>query len=187
MYLLDEDYFELTTLYNSLLNSLKNDFINNYEVTLENALAYIQDFYAKLPNLTSETINLSIYNIPSNGILSLYGFQLCRYTNILLYDFLNILNMSPIKQYIYIDDNNDWHQVNITDANHIVICIIQNENKLFLDLYNNIYFRDNLAPITIPDKIFVTNSQVFEELDSITSLMNKYINAIKLGIKHLYN
>lgn len=77
MYLFDEDYFELTTLYNSLLNSLKNDFINNYEVTLENALAYIQDFYAKLPNLTSTTKTQSIYIIPSNGILSLYGFQLC--------------------------------------------------------------------------------------------------------------
>lgn len=98
MYLLDKDYLELTTLYNSLLNLLKNEFINNYEVTLENALAYIQYFYAKLPNITFTTKIPSIYNIPSYDILSLYGFKLCWYTNILLYDLLNILNMSPIKQ-----------------------------------------------------------------------------------------
>lgn len=45
MYLLDEDYTKLATLYNSLLNLLKTEFINNYEITIANAISYIHNFY----------------------------------------------------------------------------------------------------------------------------------------------
>ncbi len=107
MYLLDEDYTKLATLYNSLLNLLKTEFINNYEITIANAISYIHNFYLQLQVKSSDTFIPHFYNLPSDGILSLYGFQICRYTNILLFDFLNILGLNPIIQYIYIDNKND--------------------------------------------------------------------------------
>lgn len=107
MYLLEEDFIKLTSLYNSLLNLLKNEFTNYYQVTIENAISYIHNFYLQLQVKSSDTFIPHFYNLPSDGILSLYGFQICRYTNILLFDFLNILGLNPIIQYIYIDNKND--------------------------------------------------------------------------------
>lgn len=48
MYLLEEDFIKLTSLYNSLLNLLKKEFINNYEITIANAISYIHNFYLQL-------------------------------------------------------------------------------------------------------------------------------------------
>lgn len=187
MYLLDEDYTKLATLYNSLLNLLKNEFTNYYQVTIENAISYIHNFYLQLQVKSSDTFIPPLYNLPSDGILSLYGFQICRYTNILLFDFLNILELNPIIQYIYIDNKNDWHQVNAINANHVVVCILKNNNKLFLDLHNDIYFNDDLTLINIPSQITVQNLLYIPILKDINDIINKYINAQKLGIKHLYN
>ena len=187
MYLLDEDYTKLAALYNSILNLLKTEFTNYYQVTIENAISYIRNFYLQLQAKSSDTLIPSIYNLPSNAILSLYGFQICRYTNILLFDFLNILGLNPIIQYIYIDNNNDWHQVNAINANHVVVCIFQNNNKLFLDLHNNIYFHDDLTLINIPSQIAVQNLLYIPILKDINDIIDKYINVQILGIKHLYN
>ena len=181
MYLLDENYTKLATLYNSILNLLKNEFTNYYQVTIENAISYIHNFYLQLQVKSSDTF------LPSDGILSLYGFQICRYTNILLFDFLNILELNPIIQYIYIDNKNDWHQLNAINANHVVVCILKNNNKLFLDLHNNIYFNDDLTLINIPSQITVQNLLYIPILKDINDIINKYINVQKLGIKHLYN
>lgn len=186
MYLLEEDFIKLTSLYNSLLNLLKKEFINNYQVTIENAISYIHNFYLQLQIKSSDTFIPPLYNLPSDGILSLYGFQICRYTNILLFDFLNILELNPIIQYIYIDNKNDWHQVNAINANHVVVCIFQNNNKLFLDLHNNIYFNDDLTLINIPSQITVQNLLYIPILKDINDIINKYINAQKLGIKHYF-
>lgn len=187
MYLLEEDFIKLTSLYNSLLNLLKNEFTNYYQVTIKNAISYIHNFYLQLQVKSSDTFIPPLYNLPSDGILSLYGFQICRYTNILLFDFLNILGLNPIIQYIYIDNKNDWHQVNAINANHVVVCILKNNNKLFLDLHNNIYFNDDLTLINIPSQITVQNLLYIPILKDINDIINKYINAQKLGIKHLYN
>lgn len=187
MYLLEEDFIKLTSLYNSLLNLLKTEFTNYYQVTIENAISYIHNFYLQLQVKSSDTFIPHFYNLPSDGILSLYGFQICRYTNILLFDFLNILELNPIIQYIYIDNKNDWHQVDAINANHVVVCILKNNNKLFLDLHNNIYFNDNLTLINIPSQITVQNLLYIPILKDINDIINKYINAQKLGIKHLYN
>ena len=178
MYLLDEYYTKLATLYNSILNLLKNEFTNYYQVTIENAISYIHNFYLQLQVKSSDTFIPPLYNLPSDGILSLYGFQICRYTNILLFDFLNILELNPIIQYIYIDAIN---------SNHVVVCIFQNNNKLFLDLHNNIYFNDDLTLINIPSQITVQNLLYIPILKDINDIIHKYINAQKLGIKHLYN
>lgn len=187
MYLLEEDFIKLTSLYNSLLNLLKNEFTNYYQVTIENVISYIHNFYLQLQVKSSDTFIPPLYNLPSDGILSLYGFQICRYTNILLFDCLNILILNPIIQYIYIDNKNDWHQVNAINANHVVVCILKNNNKLFLDLHNNIYFNDDLTLINIPSQITVQNLLYIPILKDINDIINKYINAQKLGIKHLYN
>ena len=187
MYLLDENYTKLATLYNSILNLLKTEFTNYYQVTFENAISYIHNFYLQLQVKSSDTFIPPLYNLPSDGILSLYGFQICRYTNILIFDFLNILGLNPIIQYIYIDNKNDWHQVNAINANHVVVCILKNNNKLFLDLHNNIYFNDDLTLINIPSQISVQNLLYIPILKDINDIINKYINAQKLGIKHLYN
>ena len=48
MYLLEEDFIKLTSLYNSLLNLLKNEFTNYYQVTIENVISYIHTFYLQL-------------------------------------------------------------------------------------------------------------------------------------------
>lgn len=78
MYLLEEDFIKLTSLYNSLLNLLKKEFINNYEITIANAISYIHNFYLQLQVKSSDTLIPHLYNLPSDGILSLYGFQICR-------------------------------------------------------------------------------------------------------------
>ena len=53
--------------------------------------------------------------------------------------------------------------------------------------YNNSYFKDNLTLINIPSWIVVQNSLFIPILKDINDIIDKYINAQKLGIKHLYN
>ena len=139
MELLEEDLNELNFLYENILILLKEKFILNNTLNLKNALEFISCFYSKLlifNNTNKEPPFIS--NLPSNGILSICGYQRCRIANKFLYDFLNKLNLNPTLQYIYTDENNVWHIVSPINANHLIVAINFNNQTYYLDLYNEV-------------------------------------------------
>lgn len=186
MELLKDDYEKLKFLYKDVLNLLKQDFIFQRSININSALGYIDSFYSEV--LLNDNITpLCICNLPSDGILSLYGYQVCRTTNIFLYDFLKKLDLNPFIQYIYIDKNNDWHIVDANSANHLVVCIIDNGLKLFLDLYNRLYFYSNLKEVDICNDVNISKLKYAKSIKEIIDTLDKYKTLQDIGIKHIYS
>lgn len=188
MWLSEEDFERINSLYKTILSLLEQDFISKNNINIKNALEYINAFYSKmLLENNVDSNSPTIYNLPSNGILSLCGYQVCRNTNAFLYDFLKELNLKPIMQYIYIDENNDWHKVNASSANHLIVCIVDAGSKVFLDLYNGLYFDSELETISIDNSINIDKLIYRKPVKDIRNVINKYKILQKLEIKHVYS
>ena len=110
MELLDEDNIKINLLYKCILNSLKEEFKIKSINDLKGTISYINSFYDKLIE-QKNSVEPKLYNLSSYGVLSLCGYQICRNTNMLLYDILKKLNFNPSIQYIFVDNNNDWYKV----------------------------------------------------------------------------
>lgn len=188
MEMLDEDIEIIDILYRKILNLLKHELVKEKEINLENALEYISSFYSKLLIPTSnKNQSPSLYNLTSDGVLSLCGYQVCRNTNTFLYDFLKELDLEPIIQYIYIDENNDWHRVKANSANHLVVSITNNNKDLFLDLYSGLYFDSNLERIDINNNMNI-NKEIYEKsLKELNEIIKKYQTLQSLGVRHVYS
>ena len=187
MWLSEEDFERINSLYKTMLSLLKQEFISQNNINIKNALEYINTFYSKVLLENNVDSNLPIiYNLPSDGIFSLCGYQVCRNTNTFLFDFLNELNFNPIIQYIYIDENNDWHKVNANSANHLVVCITYHDSKLFLDLYNGLYFDSKLKPIIIDNSVNISELAYSKQIEDIRNVIDKYKVLHSLGINHTY-
>ena len=187
MYISDEDIEIIDTLYKEILSLLKQELLKEREIDLKNALEYISSFYSELliPK-SNNNLSPSLYNLTSDGVLSLCGYQVCRNTNTFLYDFLKELNLKPKIQYIYIDENNDWHRVRASYANHLVVCITSDNQELVLDLYNRLYFNSNLEIIDIDNKINI-NKEIYKESIEESKIINKYKTLQGYGTKYVYS
>lgn len=86
MKILDKDLLEINNLYSQFIDMLVNDFRNNSDGSVQNALSFISVVYNNFINKKRD-ICPSIDNISSLCIYSLYGFQVCRTTNSMLFDF----------------------------------------------------------------------------------------------------
>lgn len=189
MELLEEDLNELNFLYENILILLKEKFILNNTLNLKNALEFISCFYSKLlifNNTNKEPPFIS--NLPSNGILSICGYQRCRIANKFLYDFLNKLNLNPTLQYIYTDENNVWHIVSPINANHLIVAINFNNQTYYLDLYNEFYFDSNFKLIELDNKnIDIDDLLQHKYFQQIMEIISIYAKNAELGIKHIYS
>lgn len=190
MKLSEEDLERINYLYKSFLDLLAQKFFSYSALTLKSALEFIHYFYSKLSTTTINTSNdnsLIIVNLLNNGILSLCGYRACRNTNAFLYDFLKKINLDPIFQCIYIDENNDWHIVTPIKANHLIVAINYNNQKYYLDLHNGLYFDSDLKTIVI-NKITIDIDELInnEILLEIKKIISKYVRYQEHGIKYIY-
>lgn len=188
MWLSEEDFEKINFLYKNILSLLKQEFISKNDINIKNALGYINSFYSKILLESNVDINSPIlYNLSSDGILSLCGYQVCRNTNVFLYDFLEELNFKPTIQHIYVDKSNDWHRVDASSANHLIVCITDVSSKLFLDLYNGLYFNSELETISINNNIDINTLIYQKPIEDIKNVIEKYKVLQNIGIKNTYS
>lgn len=183
-YLLKKDKNKLYNLYNDILNDIVRDIINNKIDDLNSIIGYIHNIF---DIYISESDNITPYicDIPSDGIYALLGSNICRYKNIFLYDLFNKLMFNVKKQYISIDDRTWYRLDNCYGANHIVVKMIYNNEELYLDLTNRIYFNDKSEFMNInkySNTININNDKI-NELDDIIEFYRVYE---RLGVEHIY-
>ena len=169
MKILDKDLSEIDNLYDKFIKMMIESFNNNYGVNIQNALSFINQIYKDL-------------------IYSLYGFQVCRTTNSMLYDFMKGIGLDVTLKTVFIDDNGDWHIVKPIIANHVVVNM-KDGNKYF-DLYNDLFVeKDNgkINTIEVDNKRVKIDYSKYEEIISrISDILDRYLLLEKLGIEKVY-
>lgn len=188
MKLAHEDVLELTTLYKNVLIMLKNETILQNITDFKDVLSYINSVYHKLIEAHgNEEIEPVLSNLPNYGILSLGGYQTCRSANTFLYDFLSVLDLNASKQYIFVDENNDWRRVEKRNANHLVVSTVNNGYQMYLDLFNGIFFDSNLKAFNIDSNVYVDEEKYIKSINQIRLIINRYKHLQNLGINYIYN
>lgn len=191
MMMIDEDLFEIEELYNQFIEMMVDDFINDYDINVKNALLFINQIYKNIIVQNKKEEYPNIDNISNLGIYSLYGFQVCRSTNKLLYDYMNLIGFNVNLRYIFIDNNNDWHIVEPKLANHIVVNMKDDESDKYFDLHSNLYFEksnDKINSIKIDDyKSKINLYQYKSIINKINKKFDKYLLLEKMGVEIVYS
>lgn len=187
------------------------DFINNkYKDFLLNLKKYLQSndknvlIYSKIIiNMLhkgyfsmDKTIvfenNYNYIDLPSNisnGVHIMYGICCCRHATEFLNDFLHVLEFNPSFMYILVD-NNVWHKVEPTKANHVVLLlnycgyeyIVDPTNKFICQIENNGMLK--LIDIENLNNISDYNDPNIEDIGKV---LRKYYTYKNLGINHIYD
>ena len=188
MKILDKDLSEIDNLYDKFIKMMIESFNNNYGVNIQNALSFINQIYKDLIVTNKREKYPSIDYIKSLGVYSLYGFQVCRTTNSMLYDFMKGIGLDVTLKTVFIDDNGDWHIVKPIIANHVVVNM-KDGNKYF-DLYNDLFVeKDNgkISTIEVNNKRVKIDYSKYEEIISrISDILDRYLLLEKLGIEKVY-
>lgn len=183
-YLLKRDKDKIYSLYNDILNDIVRDIINNCIYNLKDIIGYIHSLFDIYIN-ESDNITPFICDIPSDGVYALLGSNICRYKNIFLYDILNKLNYNVEKQYINVDDRTWYRLDNASGATHVVVKMLYNNEELYLDLTNRIYFNDKLEYINI-DKYNGLIDFNINKINILDNIIEFYRVHERLGVEHIY-
>ena len=183
-YLLNRDKDNLYNLYNDILNDIVRDIINNEIDDLNGIIGYIHSLF-DIYISDSDNITPFICDIPSDGIYALLGSNKCRFKNMFLYDLLTKLNYNVDKQYINVDDRTWYRLDNCDGANHIVVKLIYNNEELYLDLANRIYFNDKLEFMNI-NKYSNTININNDKINVLDDIIEYYRVHERLGVEHIY-
>lgn len=183
-YLLNKDKDIVYNLYNDILNDIVRDIINNEINDLNGIISYIHSLFDIYISESNNNIT-SICDIPSDGIYALLGSNKCRFKNMFLYDLLIKLNYNVDKQYINVDGRTWYRLDNIDGANHLVVKMLYNNEELYLDLANRIYFNDKLEFININkyNNVIKFNNDKINILDDIIEFYRVHE---RLGVEHIY-
>ena len=183
-YLLNKHKDKLYNTYNDILNEITKDIINNKIDNMEDIISYIHSFFDIYIEYDNDIIPY-ICDIPSDGLFALLGNNICRNMNKFLYDILSKLNYKVELQYIKID-NDTWYRLdNSRGANHIVVKILYNNEILYLDLTNRLYFNDKLEFIDINKYNGIININT-DKIDILDNIIDFYRVHEKLGVEHVY-
>ena len=190
MKIVDTDLIKVKELYNQFIKLMVKDFNDNYDVNIENALAFIAQFYKELISNIKREKHPEVSNLPSLGIYCLCGFNVCRTTNTLSYDFLNEIGFDLHLQFVHIDENNDWHIGKNMYANHVVVCIDKKASTIYFDLVNDLCFEtvnDKINVISIDSKDIKIDYDNYKEIiNQISNTLDKYLLYENLGIERVY-
>ena len=170
MKILDNDLSKIDNLYDKFIKMMIESFNNNYGVNIQNALSFINQIYKDLIVTNKREKYPSIDYIKSLGVYSLYGFQVCRTTNNMLYDFMKGIGLDVTLKTVFIDDNGDWHIVKPIIANHVVVNMEDGKINKYFDLYNDLFVeKDNgkISTIEVDNKkdIFKLDFSIPSSLD----------------------
>ena len=190
MKILDNDLSEIDNLYDKFIKMMIESFNNNYGVNIQNALSFINQIYKDLIVTNKREKYPSIDYIKSLGVYSLYGFQVCRTTNNMLYDFMKGIGLDVTLKTVFIDDNGDWHIVKPIIANHVVVNMKDGKINKYFDLYNELFVeKDNgkISTIDVDNKRVKIDYSKYEEIISrISDILDRYLLLEKLGIEKVY-
>ena len=190
MKILDKDLLEINNLYSRFIEMLSPDFRSNSDGSVQNALSFISGVYNNFINKKRD-ICPSIDNISSLGVYSLYGFQVCRTTNSMLFDFMKKVGFDVILKTILIDENEDWSVVEAIHANHMVVSMKSLKKSKYFDLFNGLFFEKESGEIKsieideIKPKIDYSQYEVI--INRISEILDKYLLLEKLGIEKVYS
>ena len=190
MKILDKDLLEINNLYSRFIEILSTDFRSNSDGSVQNALSFISGVYNNFINKKRD-ICPSIDNISSLGVYSLYGFQVCRTTNSMLFDFMKKVGFDVILKTILIDENEDWSVVEAIHANHMVVSMKSLKKSKYFDLFNGLFFEKESGEIRsieideIKPKIDYSQYEVI--INRISEILDKYLLLEKLGIEKVYS
>ena len=189
MKILDKDLLEINNLYSSFIEMLSTDFRSNSDGSVQNVLSFISGVYNNFINKKRDICPI-IDNISSLGVYSLYGFQVCRTTNNMLYDFMKGIGLDVTLKTVFIDDNGDWHIVKPISANHVVVNMNDGKINKYFDLYNDLFVeKDNgkISTIEVDNKRVKIDYSKYEEIISrISDILDRYLLLEKLGIEKVY-
>ena len=190
MKILDNDLSKIDNLYDKFIKMMIESFNNNYGVNIQNALSFINQIYKDLIVTNKREKYPSIDYIKSLGVYSLYGFQVCRTTNNMLYDFMKGIGLDVTLKTVFIDDNGDWHIVKPISANHVVVNMKDGKINEYFDLYNDLFVeKDNgkISTIEVDNKRVKIDYSKYEEIISrISDILDRYLLLEKLGIGKVY-
>ena len=190
MKILDNDLSEIGNLYDKFIKMMIESFNNNYGVNIQNALSFINQIYKDLIVTNKREKYPSIDYIKSLGVYSLYGFQVCRTTNNMLYDFMKGIGLDVTLKTVFIDDNGDWHIVKPIIANHVVVNMKDEKINKYFDLYNDLFVeKDNgkISTIEVDNKRVKIDYSKYEEIISrISDILDRYLLLEKHGIEKVY-
>lgn len=190
MKILDNDLSEIDNLYDKFIKMMIESFNNNYGVNIQNALSFINQIYKDLIVTNKREKYPSIDYIKSLGVYSLYGFQVCRTTNNMLYDFMKGIGLDVTLKTVFIDDNGDWHIVKPISANHVVVNMKDGKINKYFDLYNDLFVeKDNgkISTIEVDNKRVKIDYSKYEEIISrISDILDRYLLLEKQGIEKVY-
>lgn len=190
MKILDNDLSEIDNLYDKFIKMMIESFNNNYGVNIQNALSFINQIYKDLIVTNKREKYPSIDYIKSLGVYSLYGFQVCRTTNNMLYDFMKGIGLDVTLKTVFIYDNGDWHIVKPISANHVVVNMKDGKINKYFDLYNDLFVeKDNgkISTIEVDNKRVKIDYSKYEEIISrISDILDRYLLLEKLGIEKVY-
>ena len=68
----------------------------------------------------------------------------------------------------------------------MVVCLDNQDKKLFLDLYNGLYFDDSLISLDVDDNVDIDENKYIELIKSIKNIINKYSSLQSLGVNFVY-
>lgn len=190
MKILDNDLSKIDNLYDKFIKMMIESFNNNYGVNIQNALSFINQIYKDLIVTNKREKYPSIDYIKSLGVYSLYGFQVCRTTNNMLYDFMKGIGLDVTLKTVFIDDNGDWHIVKPIIANHVVVNMEDGKINKYFDLYNDLFVeKDNgkISTIEVDNKRVKIDYSKYEEIISrISDILDRYLLLEKQGIEKVY-
>lgn len=190
MKILDNDLSKIDNLYDKFIKMMIESFNNNYGVNIQNALSFINQIYKDLIVTNKREKYPSIDYIKSLGVYSLYGFQVCRTTNNMSYDFMKGIGLDVTLKTVFIDDNGDWHIVKPIIANHVVVNMKDGKINKYFDLYNDLFVeKDNgkISTIEVDNKRVKIDYSKYEEIISrISDILDRYLLLEKLGIEKVY-
>ena len=190
MKILDNDLSEIDNLYDKFIKMMIESFNNNYGVNIQNALSFINQIYKDLIVTNKREKYPSIDYIKSLGVYSLYGFQVCRTTNNMLYDFMKGIGLDVTLKTVFIDDNGDWHIVKPIIANHVVVNMKEGKINKYFDLYNDLFVEkdnDKISTIEVDNKRVKIDYSKYEEIISrISDILDRYLLLEKQGIEKVY-
>ena len=186
----DNDLSEIDNLYDKFIKMMIESFNNNYGVNIQNALSFINQIYKDLIVTNKKEKYPSIDYIKSLGVYSLYGFQVCRTTNNMLYDFMKGIGLDVTLKTVFIDDNGDWYIVKPINANHVVVNMKDGKISKYFDLYNDLFVEkdnDKISTIEVDNKRVKIDYSKYEEIISrISDILDRYLLLEKLGIEKVY-
>ena len=197
LYLTNKDQAIVENNYRNFLESLKNNLTSaNIKTSLECYAAITNllktghfSFTGKI-NYQTSFAYLDLPNMPE-GAQTMSGLGCCRHINLLVNDIMQTLSFNSNLLYVKITQEDTWHKVDPSMANHVVITLKDNNNEYLLDAYNDFAFKivgTNLEPIELTSKADTLMTKYPDEnVKKIGLVLKNYYQLREFGIDHLYD